>query len=323
MRGVLSVLGMDQASQAVLHMRDDVDALAQTEVDPQQAIQAGTFDRLADNLGALSFLIDMLSVQPQLAKSLFRFDPETGSLSAVMGQSGRNSAFAAWMKHRPPPSPTPAPAPRTQRSRLQPPAGGDAASEPASTRALLEQVLSLAEAAARPEVLDAPPATGAVSQLALAADQRDLARRLDRAAAAALRESPANASRASGTGRDGGQSGRRRARRTAAAGARAATGAGARRWHRARRRRRDARDLHRGSARGRRRRPCGAERLADAPDNAGDMTAVRRAFHTLKGSSRMVGLRDFGEAAWACEQLYNARLAHAPRGRRRAACLHE
>jgi chemosensory pili system protein ChpA (sensor histidine kinase/response regulator) len=66
-------------------MRDDVDALAQTEVDPQQAVQAGTFDRLADNLGALSFLIDMLSVQPQLAKSLFRFDPETGSLSAVMG----------------------------------------------------------------------------------------------------------------------------------------------------------------------------------------------------------------------------------------------
>jgi chemosensory pili system protein ChpA (sensor histidine kinase/response regulator) len=67
--------GLDQASQAALHMRDDVDALAQTEVDPQRAVQAGTFDRLADNLGALSFLIDMLSVQPQLAKSLFRFDP--------------------------------------------------------------------------------------------------------------------------------------------------------------------------------------------------------------------------------------------------------
>jgi len=54
-------------------------------------------------------------------------------------------------------------------------------------------------------------------------------------------------------------------------------------------------------------------RLADAPDSAGDMTVVRRAFHTLKGSSRMVGLRDFGDAAWACEQLYNARLADRPR----------
>ena len=35
------------------------------------------FDRLAGNLGALGFLIDMLSVQPQLAKSLFVFDAET------------------------------------------------------------------------------------------------------------------------------------------------------------------------------------------------------------------------------------------------------
>ena len=39
------------------------------------------------------------------------------------------------------------------------------------------------------------------------------------------------------------------------------------------------------------------------------MTTVRRAFHTLKGSSRMVGLNEFGEAGWACEQLYNARLS--------------
>ncbi|MDE2147822.1 MAG: hybrid sensor histidine kinase/response regulator, partial [Burkholderiales bacterium] len=86
MRGVLSVLGLDQASAAVLHMRDEVDALVQTEVEPQRAIQTGTFDRLADNLGALSFLIDMLSVQPGLAKSLFRYDPASGALSAVMGQ---------------------------------------------------------------------------------------------------------------------------------------------------------------------------------------------------------------------------------------------
>ena len=34
MRGVLSVLGMDQASQALLRMRDEVDGLVSTEVDP-------------------------------------------------------------------------------------------------------------------------------------------------------------------------------------------------------------------------------------------------------------------------------------------------
>ena len=54
------------------------------------------------------------------------------------------------------------------------------------------------------------------------------------------------------------------------------------------------------------------ERLLSAADNAQDMTTVRRAFHTLKGSSRMLGLRDFGDAAWSCEQLFNARLAQAP-----------
>ena len=54
------------------------------------------------------------------------------------------------------------------------------------------------------------------------------------------------------------------------------------------------------------------ERLQNAADSAQDMTTVRRAFHTLKGSSRMLGLRDFGDAAWSCEQLFNARLAQAP-----------
>jgi chemosensory pili system protein ChpA (sensor histidine kinase/response regulator) len=49
--------------------------------------------------------------------------------------------------------------------------------------------------------------------------------------------------------------------------------------------------------------------LAAAHDDAAAMTTVRRAFHTLKGSSRMVGLMAFGEAAWSCEQLYNARIA--------------
>ena len=35
------------------------------------------------------------------------------------------------------------------------------------------------------------------------------------------------------------------------------------------------------------------------------LSSVRRSFHTLKGSGRMVGLRDFGEAAWAVERVLN------------------
>ncbi|MDP1650075.1 MAG: Hpt domain-containing protein [Rubrivivax sp.] len=207
MRGVFSVMGLSQASQAVLHMRDAVDQLAQTEVDPQRAIQTGTFDRLADNLGALSFLIDMISVQPALAKSLFRFDAETGSLSAVMGQPERISAFADLEL--------------SEAMATHAPATAEALSPPAPP----------------------PPVPG-------------------------------------GTGMEDNAEVREifieEAREVIA----------------------DARNA--------------LERLADTPESNGDMATVRRVFHTLKGSARMVGLPEFGDAAWACEQLFNARLAHAP-----------
>src|SRR5262245_9641628 len=92
MRGVLSVLGQDHASHAVVRMRDDVDTLIAAEAGPHQA----AFERLADNLGALSFLIDMLSVQPQMAKSLFRFDPGSGNLMSVMDRAHRPSVFGSF-----------------------------------------------------------------------------------------------------------------------------------------------------------------------------------------------------------------------------------
>ena len=292
MRGVLSVLGMEQASQAALHMRDDVEKLAQTEVDPQRAIQTGTFDRLADNLGALSFLIDMLSVQPQLAKSLFRFDPQTGSLSAVMGQTERVSAFAQLDEA---PAPTAAPAPELP---------------------LLEQVRALGEAAMQSQVTDPALARDAerLAQQALAADQPELARLLG-SAHAGLRDNPdAEARRALRA--DLGAA-------VAGLGVRPAEvlppsapvpppkpaplgGTGLEDDV-------EMRDIFIEEARevvtdGH----AAVDRLAHAPDSAHDMTSLRRAFHTLKGSSRMIGLRDFGEAAWSCEQLFNARLAEAP-----------
>ncbi len=35
------------------------------------------------------------------------------------------------------------------------------------------------------------------------------------------------------------------------------------------------------------------------------LTTIRRGYHTLKGSGRMVGLNDLGEVAWNCEQVMN------------------
>ena len=43
--------------------------------------------------------------------------------------------------------------------------------------------------------------------------------------------------------------------------------------------------------------------LAAGPD-LDLLTQLRRAFHTLKGSGRMVGLTRYGEAAWAIEQVF-------------------
>ncbi len=45
------------------------------------------------------------------------------------------------------------------------------------------------------------------------------------------------------------------------------------------------------------------------PDDQASLTVIRRGFHTLKGSGRMVGLDELGETAWRHEQLMNGWLA--------------
>jgi len=51
-----------------------------------------------------------------------------------------------------------------------------------------------------------------------------------------------------------------------------------------------------------------ASNLAELAQHPGDvdvLTTIRRSFHTLKGSGRMVGLKEFGAAAWSLEQTLN------------------
>jgi chemosensory pili system protein ChpA (sensor histidine kinase/response regulator) len=45
--------------------------------------------------------------------------------------------------------------------------------------------------------------------------------------------------------------------------------------------------------------------ITKAPHDREALTTIRRGFHTLKGSGRMVGLLDLGEVAWSCEQVMN------------------
>jgi chemosensory pili system protein ChpA (sensor histidine kinase/response regulator) len=291
MRGVLSVLGMDQASAALLRMRDEVDGLASTVVEPERVQQAGVFDRLASNLGALGFLIDMLNVQPTLAKSLFVYDAQAGTLSPVMG-------------------------------RVEPLPGAVAAAPRPPAPRLIEQAQSLAATAARDDVSVERVARDlellsheaqAADQPALAATVRAAQRALTQAAdAQALSQArgllaekladfvisatepigldvlPAKAPPAvaavgpitlqpgaPSTNEDDEMRGifLEEAREVVA----------------------DAQAAH--------------AQLTQAPSDLSLLTTLRRAFHTLKGSSRMVGLKEFGEAAWACEQIYNSQLA--------------
>lgn len=48
----------------------------------------------------------------------------------------------------------------------------------------------------------------------------------------------------------------------------------------------------------------------EALENTELLTVIRRAFHTLKGSGRMVGAQDVGEVAWSVENMLNRVLDH-------------
>ncbi|RQO59328.1 hybrid sensor histidine kinase/response regulator [Paucibacter sp. KBW04] len=219
MRGVLTVLGLGHAAQACLRMRDEVDRLANTEVDVERAAPRELFDRLANNLGALGFMIDMLGVQPALAKRMFVFDEASGRLSPLMG---RNHAEAAADMAPLATAAAPAISPVPAHAHAHAPA-------PAAAPVLPPMPARPAQAAQAPASFDP--------------EMREIF--LEEAS-----EVLANAREALAKLRSEGQS---------------------------------------------------REQL----------TVLRRAFHTLKGSSRMVGLEDFGEGAWACEQLYNVRLSDA------------
>ncbi len=232
MRGVLSVLGLDQASHAVMRMRDSVEQIMVTEVDDERARAAGTFDNLGNNLGALGFLIDMLSYQPALAKKLFVFDEAVGELKPLMGRVNTPIPLSEITGHAPvvtASAPVSAPAP------LSAPAVATVAV--AATAAA-----TLAASAAK---LNTPSGASApvVAEDTFGDDEELLDIFLEEA-----REVIGNGQQAV------------------------------------------------------------AALVAD-PSNLADMTTLRRAFHTLKGSSRMVGLNTFGEAGWSMEQLLNAWLA--------------
>ncbi|MFS2032648.1 Hpt domain-containing protein [Polaromonas sp. CT11-55] len=264
MRGVLSVLGLDQASHAVLRMRDSVEQMLVTEIDEQQARAAGTFEHLGNNLGALSFLIDMLNYQPALAKKLFVYDDQKGELRPLMGRA-QNAASAA-------------------------------SAVTVNSDMLSQEVIAVVQDAGQGEA-DASLTIklDTLATHAALAEQPALAQTA-REAAVAVSTSDADAAATALT---------TLAFTVAPAPAAPEPAAESDDFEED-----DLRDIFLEEAReviGNGREALAA--LASDPADVSQLTVLRRAFHTLKGSSRMVGLNEFGEAAWSLEQMLNTWLA--------------
>jgi chemosensory pili system protein ChpA (sensor histidine kinase/response regulator) len=237
MRGVFSVLGLEQAAETVQRMRDDVEQMLVGSASPVEEMQS--FDTLGNNLGALGFLIDMLGYQPALAKRLFVFDAEAGELKPLMGRHGDHAATE-----------TAAP----------------------NVAVGVEPVLSIEEVDA--QIASKLAALAAPGRKAKASPIEEFGRKADSwtqkiAGPGALPDTEVTELEED-----------------------------------------DLQNIFLEEAREVVQNGLAAiDELGSHPDDIEELTILRRAFHTLKGSSRMVGLTDFGDAAWSFEQVLNTWLA--------------
>ncbi len=86
MRGMFSVLGLEQAVLAVVAMRASVEQFLLDEVEVESA-RSGVFLRLGNSLDALGLLIGVLAYQRELARKLFSYDEELGEFRCLMGSA--------------------------------------------------------------------------------------------------------------------------------------------------------------------------------------------------------------------------------------------
>jgi chemosensory pili system protein ChpA (sensor histidine kinase/response regulator) len=238
MRGIFSVLGLDEAAAAVVDMRERVEEFESPSFNFEFARVAGIFDKFGNNLGALGFLIDMLNYQPVLVKKLFAFDAKTGSLNPLMGRV--NQTIESY---------TPQTATEVAVVDALPVIHLPIAVSVPSPVSAFAPVPSPLVVQADETVVDPKPS---VKQTLSEEHEIELQRGLELELRGVFLEEAEEVLK---------------------------TGLAA------------------------------AESLLNTPDNLEQQSTLRRAFHTLKGSSRMVGFGDFGDAAWSFEQAVNTRLA--------------
>ena len=277
MRGVLSVLGLEQAALAVGRLSDAVNDLltVDAESDPGQVRQSGLFDRLGNSLGALGFQIDMMGYQPALARKLFVYDVESGELRHVSGRAPASASLPSSTADR---GGVDIELDLNLPAESAPPVDKLAQSGPSD--ALPGQLARIANLAA---IEDKPALAQAANRAAAAARDNDSERLSGALQALQAAAAPAQLSQES---------------TPQAADDAAIDGED------------DLLDIFLEEAREVVQTGRGAlDVLRESPNELEQQTTLRRAFHTLKGSSRMVGLMEFGEAAWSMEQVLNVWLA--------------
>lgn len=296
--GVLSVLGFEDPVTALRNVQASVRRFADTATPAQPE----EFGRIAQNLGAIGFFVESLRQDGERPRGMFRYDPATGVFSADLGQGAAAAEVEA-------PADDVLHAPRRADLWAERPADGSARRErPEAVEASAAQHQQDAVLIARR--LQAAPLDYAALQacerllqvLAGEADLLDDAELKARLAAAQQLLGRFSDDRNSDTAA---QLAQLFAPDTVAAPALtaplpASEAAADKELHEIFVE--EANEVLDGVGEQ-------LDTLADARGDAATLTTVRRAFHTLKGSSRMVGLKHFGEAAWAVEQCFNLWLA--------------
>ena len=281
MRGVLSVLGLDQAALAVGRMRDTVDEWLITEQEPEQIKAGDTFEKLGNSLGALGFQVDMLGYQPLLARKLFVYDAEAGELKHVAGRLADEHEEALHAEAFQPGAgvdieldfePAAPAGPVTAPGQLL-----DASLPPETIPGQLDQIAAMAALDEKPALANA---AHRAAEAARQQDEAELSGALEALQAVASAQAPQVPPEPVAVSDDDAFEDD------------------------------DLLDIFLEEAREVVQTGGDAiEALSSAPGDIEQQTTLRRAFHTLKGSSRMVGLSEFGEAAWSMEQLLNAWLS--------------
>ena len=289
--GVMSILGHEEPVAAMRNVQRSVGHF----VDGSAPATQDEFSRIAQNLGAIGFFVETLAQDAVRPRGMFRYDPASGLFSADLAQfpaAGTSAADGAELA-----APTYA-----RDDRAAAPAASD--NVEAASRQRLERAQALAERlAVVPEERALQHQIGEVlAQLAHDADLLD---------SAPLRTLTGDAHRLLASIQRGGGRGAalelierltpsRPAVPEPTAPMPVSQSAAARELH----------EIFVGE---------GTEVLDSIvehlellraqPHDLGLMTTVRRGFHTLKGSGRMVGLKNFADAAWAVEQCFNLWLA--------------